>query len=500
MRTQFIYKCYMGWSASSLHQLIDMDITGPDIPGFIANLMMTEGFITDNVSLETAGILSHFHGDLVMQKDGPLYGSSGILQILQLTYIILTFLIITVGNLTLFLLILRNRRLHRLSYCLLSLLALDGMWNSLATLPSAAVVMATRTPIQSDIWCQTQGVLHNSGTVFSIFILAMMSIENWVFICYPFKHRSIINKRFITTYVVCTMLLSVILSSLPPLLQILQPSNSEDQKNSTSGDQYVFHPGLLICCLYAEFSVDLEYCISLCCLSLFVTGGLTILVTQIQIYSTAHRHSTAIRRYQPNPAARTETNKLSAKLQIAKVISMVVGVYFSTWILYAIVVTIEETGQASDALVLVLMRIVALVVLTVPSSCHALLHAWRNQELQPYLKAALRWRHGPPSPRHRHTSSTALCTDYTDSLSPILHQNKIHDATPDKHQAEISPSSHTEASLLSPASTVTTELGDSPTQTNMGEKSPQSDHGEHEETDPEIQHLKHIIDAEISKL
>ncbi|XP_069798939.1 olfactory receptor 8A1-like [Dendropsophus ebraccatus] len=117
------------------------------------------------------------------------------LQLPIFLIVLLIYLITLGGNMTLFLLVCFDHRLHTPMYFFLGNLSIVDMTSSTVTLNKILSSFVTRDKAISYVSCMIQMYMFGSLTSHELHILAAMSYDRYVAICSPLRYHMVMNSR-----------------------------------------------------------------------------------------------------------------------------------------------------------------------------------------------------------------------------------------------------------------------------------------------------------------
>ncbi|XP_053305945.1 olfactory receptor 1019-like [Spea bombifrons] len=118
------------------------------------------------------------------------------LQIPIFFIFLLSYIIILLGNITIFVLILSDSRLHTPMYIFLMNLSLTDIGNTSNILPKMLIIVVTQHKTISFVGCITQMYLFISLTLTEILILTAMAYDRYVAICHPLHYFIFMSLRY----------------------------------------------------------------------------------------------------------------------------------------------------------------------------------------------------------------------------------------------------------------------------------------------------------------
>ncbi|XP_019941038.2 olfactory receptor 52D1-like [Paralichthys olivaceus] len=137
-----------------------------------------------NFSEVTSFLLSDYYG----MKD---------LKLLYFCIFLILYITIIVENVALIRLVYREKHLHEPMYLLLCNLAVNGLYGGTALLPAVLSIMLSHSYEISLSLCQTQIYAVHSFVIIEFTILAVMSYDRYVAICYPLPYHAIMSQRLV---------------------------------------------------------------------------------------------------------------------------------------------------------------------------------------------------------------------------------------------------------------------------------------------------------------
>lgn len=137
-----------------------------------------------NVSEVTYFYLSHYYG---MEDLKPMY----------FCLFLIIYIIIIAENVVLLGVVYREKTLHEPMYLFLCNLAVNGLYGSTALLPGVLSNLLTRSYEISLPLCQTQIYAIHTYAITEFTILAAMSYDRYVAICYPLLYNAIMSQRVV---------------------------------------------------------------------------------------------------------------------------------------------------------------------------------------------------------------------------------------------------------------------------------------------------------------
>lgn len=137
-----------------------------------------------NVSEVTYFYLSHYYG---MEDLKPMY----------FCLFLIIYIIIIAENVVLLGVVYREKTLHEPMYLFLCNLAVNGLYGSTALLPGVLSNLLTRSYEISLPLCQTQIYAIHTYAMTEFTILAAMSYDRYVAICYPLLYNAIMSQRVV---------------------------------------------------------------------------------------------------------------------------------------------------------------------------------------------------------------------------------------------------------------------------------------------------------------
>ncbi|KAG8552808.1 hypothetical protein GDO81_003080 [Engystomops pustulosus] len=116
--------------------------------------------------------------------------------------VLLIYLVVLVGNMTLFLLVCLDPHLHTPMYFFLANMSIADMTSSTITLHKILLTFITGDNTMLYVACMVQFYTYASFSGHGLFILTAMSYDRYVAICRPLNYRAIMNLR------ICLLLVS----------------------------------------------------------------------------------------------------------------------------------------------------------------------------------------------------------------------------------------------------------------------------------------------------
>ncbi|XP_071980965.1 olfactory receptor 8D1-like [Engystomops pustulosus] len=116
--------------------------------------------------------------------------------------VLLIYLVVLVGNMTLFLLVCLDPHLHTPMYFFLANMSIADMTSSTITLHKILLTFITGDNTMLYVACMVQFYTYASFSGHGLFILTAMSYDRYVAICRPLNYRSIMNLK------ICLLLVS----------------------------------------------------------------------------------------------------------------------------------------------------------------------------------------------------------------------------------------------------------------------------------------------------
>ncbi|XP_047463674.1 olfactory receptor 1-like [Mugil cephalus] len=110
---------------------------------------------------------------------------------------LIIYIIIIVANLVLIGVIYREKTLHEPMYLLVCNLSVNELWGSTALLPALLVNMQSGTYEMSVSSCLIQTYAIHTYAIAEFGILAVMSYDRYVAICYPLSYHTIMSQRVV---------------------------------------------------------------------------------------------------------------------------------------------------------------------------------------------------------------------------------------------------------------------------------------------------------------
>ncbi|XP_029303824.1 olfactory receptor 142-like [Cottoperca gobio] len=138
----------------------------------------------ENVSEVTSFYLSDYYG---MESLKPVY----------FTLFLITYITIVGENLILIWVVFCEKSLHAPMYFLLCNLAVNGLYGSTALLPAILNNLLSNSYEISLSFCQTQIYAVHTYAIIEFTILAAMSYDRYLAICYPLLYHTIMSQRIV---------------------------------------------------------------------------------------------------------------------------------------------------------------------------------------------------------------------------------------------------------------------------------------------------------------
>ncbi|KAM8952739.1 olfactory receptor 8B8-like [Pelodytes ibericus] len=133
--------------------------------------------------------------------------------------VLLIYLIVLAGNLTILLLVCLDPHLHTPMYFFLGNLSVLDMSSSTITLHKSLVMASTRNNMVTFLGCMTQMYLFSSFSCDGLFVLTAMSYDRYVAICNPLRYPVVMNYR--TCSLLATVCWSLGCAQILPILVFL---------------------------------------------------------------------------------------------------------------------------------------------------------------------------------------------------------------------------------------------------------------------------------------
>uniref|UniRef100_A0A3B4XUU3 Olfactory receptor n=1 Tax=Seriola lalandi dorsalis TaxID=1841481 RepID=A0A3B4XUU3_SERLL len=137
-----------------------------------------------NLSEVTSFHLSDYYG---MEDMKPVY----------FCMFLIIYLTIVAENIALIMVVYREKTLHEPMYLLLCNLAVNGLYGSTALLPAVLSKLLSHSYEISLPLCQTQIYAIHTFAITEFTILAAMSYDRYVAICYPLPYHAIMSQRLV---------------------------------------------------------------------------------------------------------------------------------------------------------------------------------------------------------------------------------------------------------------------------------------------------------------
>ncbi|XP_053305937.1 olfactory receptor 1019-like [Spea bombifrons] len=109
---------------------------------------------------------------------------------------LLSYVIVFLGNITIFVVILHDPHLHTPMYIFLMNLSLTDIGNTSNVLPKMLTILLTQRKTISFEGCMTQLVMFISLTVTEVLILSAMAYDRYVAICHPLHYFILMSLRY----------------------------------------------------------------------------------------------------------------------------------------------------------------------------------------------------------------------------------------------------------------------------------------------------------------
>ncbi|KAM4808006.1 olfactory receptor 6E1-like [Rhinophrynus dorsalis] len=117
------------------------------------------------------------------------------MQIGVFVLLLVVYLLSLIGNLSIIIATWLDRRLHAPMYYFLSSLALLDICFISTTVPKQLVILIINNKSISLLGCMLQLSFYSSFGTTEFYLLAVMSVDRYVAICYPLRYHSIITSR-----------------------------------------------------------------------------------------------------------------------------------------------------------------------------------------------------------------------------------------------------------------------------------------------------------------
>ncbi|XP_077171299.1 olfactory receptor 6E1-like [Paroedura picta] len=145
------------------------------------------------------------------------------LQILFFLFLFSTYLLTIMGNLLIIIITLMDHRLHTPMYFFLRHIAFVEIGYTTTIMPITLSNMAMGHKTISATTCFTQNFLYFSLGTTEFFLLAVMSVDRYVAVCYPLHYLTIINDHTCSLLVLCCWVTGFLLV-LGPAVGLFQAS------------------------------------------------------------------------------------------------------------------------------------------------------------------------------------------------------------------------------------------------------------------------------------
>ncbi|XP_077171295.1 olfactory receptor 6E1-like [Paroedura picta] len=142
------------------------------------------------------------------------------LQILFFVLLFSSFLLTVMGNLLIIVITLVDHHLYTPMYFFLRHLAYMDIGLTTSIIPKALANMAMGSKIISVVGCFIQTYVHLSLGTTEFFLLAVMSVDRYVAVCYPLRYSMVMNDEICSVLVICCWLAGFLLV-LGPALDLL---------------------------------------------------------------------------------------------------------------------------------------------------------------------------------------------------------------------------------------------------------------------------------------
>ncbi|XP_002717943.4 olfactory receptor 6J1 [Oryctolagus cuniculus] len=145
------------------------------------------------------------------------------LQLLIFLGLLLTYLLILLGNLLIVVVTLMHSCLHTPMYYFLRNFAVLEIWFTSVIFPKTLTNILTGHKTISFLGCLLQSFFYFFLGTTEFFLLAAMSFDRYVAICNPLRYTTIMSKRVCVQLVLCSWITGLILILLPSVIIFNQP-------------------------------------------------------------------------------------------------------------------------------------------------------------------------------------------------------------------------------------------------------------------------------------